>query len=529
MPGVDIVRLGPFVGGLNTTNDPSAIADNELVALNNLELDIDASLVSRPPIHTVADLTGTWTERIVAIGVGSFSSGDYVIGSNANGIYYYFAGAWTLITSTVQAACMVQYSDVVWLIAGPTSGTPGGQWDPVGGWVAQANLPKGEAAVVFKERLFVAPGKRSTTNTSRLYFSEPANFLDYDSVTIGNQAYNVGTDFIDVTRGDGTKLVDVIIYRGNLLLFKEDSTFILAYETNPASAVVENISTIVGASQRHCVVPFEYSVFIYHEGAVFELINYTFTKINIKTKFIYDGGTPAGTTRAEDVFMSLFGERLFIRYFNNIYVYGLRTRVWSQWSSSSIYLGNIGPLVPLPSNVAQSVNIEYYAGSSITQHTKFFRIRNGFDSSTDENDGSTVPITCTIVTKNYDLGASHLFKRLYWWGADVLSNNSVKGTVTPIVFSFQTLWGDLKNNNVLWNQLLTWQNPLSSPSSVSVVVATSSGTQRRFLRFIKGLRYRQINFRLDLTSNGTTTDGPARVYTLSVSTKTKQLVSKSVN
>src|SRR5260221_483693 len=283
MPGVDVVRLGPFVGGLNTTNDPSAIADNELVALSNLELDIDASLVSRPPITTVADLSGgSWTERIVAIGTGSFSSGDYIIGSNTNGIYYYFAGSWTLITSTVQASCMVQYADVVWLIPKPGSFNPGGQWDPVGGWVAQANLPNGEAAVVFKERLFVAPGKRSTANTSRLFFSEPANFLNY-TPGITNVPAISGVNFIDVAKGDGTKLVDVIIYRGNLLLFKEDSTFILAYETSPATAVVENISTIVGASQRHCVVPFEYSVFIYHEGAVFELINYTFTKINIKT------------------------------------------------------------------------------------------------------------------------------------------------------------------------------------------------------------------------------------------------------
>src|SRR5258708_828194 len=116
MPGVDIVRLGPFVGGLNTTNDPSSVADNELVALSNLELDIDASLVSRPPIATVADLTGTWTERIVAIGVGASSSGDYIIGSNTNGTYYFFAGAWTVITNTVKAACMVQYADVVWTI-----------------------------------------------------------------------------------------------------------------------------------------------------------------------------------------------------------------------------------------------------------------------------------------------------------------------------------------------------------------------------------------------------------------------------
>jgi len=49
MPG-EAIQVGPFVGGLNTFSDETAIADNELVVCNNFELDLDGSLLSRPPI-----------------------------------------------------------------------------------------------------------------------------------------------------------------------------------------------------------------------------------------------------------------------------------------------------------------------------------------------------------------------------------------------------------------------------------------------------------------------------------------------
>ncbi len=140
-----------------------------------------------------------------------------------------------------------------------------------------------------------------------------------------------------------------------------------------------------------------------------------------------------------------------------------------------------------------------------------------------------IPIACSILTKNYDIAASHLFKRLFWWGADVLTNNSVTGTATPIVFSFQTLWSDFTNQGTKWDALKTWDNPLINASSVSTPVATGSGAQRRTLRFPKGLRYRQINFRIDMTTGGTTADGPCRIYTLELATKVKQLVPKAVN
>jgi len=518
MPGGEGIRLGPFLGGLNLASDVTAIADSELVECSNFELDIDGSLISRPPIQEVANLSGTWTERIVCIGVGIFTGGNYLIGSNTNGVFYFLSGAWTLITNTFQATVAIQYSDKVWLIAKPGSANPGGKWDPSAGFTSVAALPKGSAAIILKERLFVVPGKDETTNPSRISFSDSGNFDSWP-----------GTNFIDISPGDGTKLIDLTVYQDNLLLFKEDTTHLLAYDTKPSDAVLRRISSTIGASKAHCVVNYENSIYVYHEGWVYEIINYDFSRLNIKVPFVYDPTAPSSFS-AEDIFLSLFGDRVIVRYYNRIYVYGLRTRTWSRWLSADNLLHYFGPLVAMPSNVAASVNNEYYAGSCITAQETVIVWRDGYDAINNEKTlAGNVTITCKIITKNYDLAISHKFKRLWWWGADIISQNSVTGKVTPTVFSFSATWGDLSTKT--WGDLAlnTWGQPLSTPATVSTAVGTGSGVVRRFVKFLKSLRYRQVGFELELTTNGTTTDGPARIFTILAITESKGTVGKAVN
>lgn len=517
MPG-EPLRIGPFTGGLNNGSDPSAVADSELVECINFELDIDGSLVCRPPIRDTTDMTATWTERIVLLGVAVFTGTNYIIGSNTNGVFRLTpGGAWTLITNTFQARCMVQYAGKVWLPPIPGSGNPGGNWDPVGGFTAVAAIPQGEACKVFKERLFICPGITATTNESRLRFSDPGVFTSWPA-----------PNFIDVRPGDGEKLIDLAAYKSNLLLFKNDSTDVLAYESNPSDAVRENISRTLGATTRRCVVEYEDSVFLYHEGDIYEIVNYNFTRINTKVPFVFDNSAPG--TRAEEVFLSLLGDRLVVRYYNRIYVYGLRTRTWTRWESASSDLHNFGPIVSLPSNVVSAVNDEFYAGSSILSNEKVYLIRDGFDATNDEESASiNFTITCRAKTKNFDLAASQVYKRLYWWGADVLTGNAVTGTASPIVIGQQTLWGDLFDQNKESDDLGIWSSPFSGNVSVITNVGASSGTSRIFIKFLKGLRFRQINFEITLTSNGTTLDGPCRLFTLMIIAATRQTVVKSVS
>jgi hypothetical protein len=101
MPG-EPIQVGPFVGGLNTFSDPTAIADNELVVCENFELDLDGSLKSRPPIEDLGidfPLEATGDMEFL----GNFQVSEtvsYLLASDGDSKTYYFNGtAWVLITS----------------------------------------------------------------------------------------------------------------------------------------------------------------------------------------------------------------------------------------------------------------------------------------------------------------------------------------------------------------------------------------------------------------------------------------------
>lgn len=717
------LRLGPFIGGLNTASDPTAIGDAELATCNNLELDIDGSLVSRPPITELAG-HADWTERIVMLGEAVFGDTHYLIGSNVDGVYHYTGGVWTEITDTIQACVAIQYANFVYLIAKPGSTNPGGKWSPGGGFVTVADLPDGQAAVIHKARLFVVPGMDATSDTSRLKFSDADDFETWDPV-----------NFIDISQGDGTKLVDIVVFQDNLLLFKDRSTYALAYDIRPTDAVLREVSSTIGAERQHNVANFENQVYLYHRGWVYEIINYDFHRLNTKVPFVIDSTTPSDFAD-EHTFVSLIEDRLICRVRNKIYVYGLKTRTWCEWESEADLLHYFGPVV----TIHLPDGDKYYAGSAVedfrtilelfkksesstfeqtlnadltvmdsftrtvsngwgsseatvplaytssggsasdyscngsvgilslgtknvtrrmrlpvglqnfdatidiktsvaaaggTQYvlvrfrvqddSNFYQIRldlgaagthgitlikkvagvdtdviatvalgaytaadtirirfqaNGtalkikawktsalepntwtgtatdaaisaagsfdFAAVLDNANSNPLPvlisfdnlktgdptdlvhtINCSVLTKNFDMAISHQFKKMNWWGADISTNNSIRGTATPIMASFGVTWEQLSSH--MWSSLGTWGQPLSVPSSVVTDAVSGTGVARRFVKFNKALRYRQINFAVALTTDGSTSDGPARLFTMTVITSSKQVVPKSVN
>lgn len=725
MPGGKPLRLGPFIGGLNTGSDPTAIADAELVQSQNLELDIDGSLVSRPPFQEL-DGAPSWTERGVCLCEAIFAGVHYLIVSNVNGVFAYAAGTWTTITSTFKASCAVQYADKVYLVPHPSAANPGGKWDPVGGFTAVAAIPKAGSCVIHKERLYLVPGEDATTNITRLTFTDPGNFDVWP-----------GSNFIDIGQGDGTYLLDLTVYQDNLLLFKSQTTHVLAYDVRPTDAVVRRISSTIGVDTQFCVANFENQVYSLYKGRVYEIINFDFHPINLKVPFVVDKGSPSPFA-SENEFLGILGDRLVVRYFGRVYVYGFNTRTWSEWTSARDILKYFGPIV----RINDANGDLYYAGSSITAYRGLIKLLNVQDATSKEqtlnptytikdtftrtatngwssadtgqpwtvstsgsftaadfrvgsgagkinhtnrnivreiklltlnladfelywegsspvvatgtgsvsldltvrgvdinncyvcrldfgvagamalqlykvvagaptllgssaisgvqaaNDvfsmrmqfrgtslklkawktstqepnswsvsvtdaafstgnigadstisslntnglpietshdnlligpltGQVEDITCVAKTKNFDMAVSNQFKRLWWWGADVATNRDISGTATPIVISFNSTWSSLSSTP--WNQLKTWAQPLTTPTGVTTMVMTGAGTDRRFVKFLKALRYRQINFAVTMKTQGSTTDGPAKLFTMMITTETKEGVSKAIS
>lgn len=512
MPGQSI-QVGPFVGGLNTFSDPSAIADNELTVCTNFELDLDGSLKSRPPIEDVdIDFPLGATGDIEFLGTYQISqTQSYLLASDNDSKTYYFDGSsWTLITDTIAAAGFVQFDDKAWLTAHVGSTNPGGYWTPSGGFVADANMPKGECIVSFKGRLWVAEGKDSTNQGTRLYRSK----------TLADPALWVASnDFVDIGSGDGQNIVELIVYFNTLIIFRTNSTYGLQYTTDPAAAVVSSILPTVGLNSRYAITQFESYIYFMYDEKAYEFANNRASQINVKTPFYSTTSTGFHNNYA----VSEFNRRIIFTYFDKMFVYSLRTRAWTEWQSTAF--GSLCKMANWSNNQDKSIvfthsNLEVPAGG--TRVAPLLRI-------TDEYSTVSETMTCNIQTKNFNYQASSIYKRLFWWGLDARFKGTVVGTANPITQVFTTTWQNLLSQT--WGQSLvnTWLNPASSAPGVSTSVTETALTFRRiFVKFLKSLRFRQIYFTVSFETTGTAADSPVRLFSLMTYVNPKQTVSKEI-
>jgi len=513
MPGTPI-QVGPFVGGLNTFSDPTAIADNELTVCNNFELDLDGSLKSRPPIQDLGiDFPLAATGDIEFLGTFQVSQTEsYLLASDGDSKTYYFDGsAWVLITNTIAAAGFVQFDDKAWLTAPVGSTNPGGYWTAAGGFVADANMPEGECIVSFKGRLWVAEGRDSTNQGTRLYRSR----------TLADPSlWQVTNDFVDIGTGDGQNIVQLIVYFNTLLIFRTNSTFGLQYTTDPAAAVVSLILPTVGLNSRYAITQFESYIYFMYDEKAYEFTNSRASQINVKTPF-----TSTSTAGLHNNYaVSEFNRRIIFTYFDQMFVYSLRTRAWTTWSSDTY--GSLCKMEYLSNNLDQSIvlthsNTAVAAGGS--------RVAPLLQITDDYVSGVTETMTCNIQTKNFNYQASSIYKRLFWWGLDARFKGTVVGTAHPITQSFSTTWQVLLSQT--WQASLSnaWANPASGAAPVSTSVTETAITFRRiFTKFLKSLRFRQIYFTVSFETTGTNTDAPVRLFSLMTYVNSKQTVSKEI-
>jgi len=503
MPG-EPIRLGPFVGGINQLSDPTALQDNELADAVNLELDLDGSYIGRPPFFTrAAPSSGT---NLRFLGYYITAAHSRLIAANSAGIWSYESGTWSFVagTSSVTAAVMVQYDDKAYIIADVTSAGAGGFIDDTLVYTVQSAIKKGGAAVVHKERLFVVPGPSQTgSNSTLLQGSAPADFLTYPVA-------------IFINKGDGQKLIDIQVYNDNLLLFKEDSTYVLAYDASPTDAITRKVNATIGVASTNCVVAYENQLYVLHRNNVYEVVNYDFSKINSKVPFEFDSTKPGPWSTP--TFLTLLGDRLIVKYFARLYVFGLKAKVWTRWDTGTRY---IGPAVAMPIRGEVNAIPEYMIPTAVSTANAVYGFRDIVDASNSET------INCSIKTKNYDYGVPHRYKRLMWWGANIATMSDITGTVQPIIIGFSVTWDALATHT--WDEISvnSWDQPLSLPVVIQNIVPAQFSL-RKFVKFPKPIRFRQINYRVDFSYDGTSITGPVRFFDLTSIIGTKEHVSKSL-
>lgn len=514
------LRLGPFSGGMNIGSDPTQVADNELTNCLNMELDFDGALVSRPAIQVA--FQGATNQRLLIFGSVVFSGTLYLfatrdsktfISSNAG-------SSWTELNpgaTSRECKTMEVYNNTVWLPATPLSAAGGISWTVGGGAVAQANIPRAEKCIVHKNRLYTCPGESATSNASRLSFSAAADF------TTG-----YSSNFIDVQPGDGDTLNNIAVYQDNLLIFKGESTHVLAYDLDPVDAVLREINPVVGSTASFGVVQYENTIYCMHRNKVYEIVNFNFSLVNLKIPLVFDNALPTGTSaRYENQHLSLLGERLVVRYFNKTYVYSLRTKTWSEWAktddTSTIEWHIFGPLIRARDLTGSGLD-SYYTGYSFDVSSggyKVIKLIDGRTSGAAEGTGSH-KFYCIATTKDYDMADPVSYKRLFWWGADLISGQDSIGSITPITLISSVTWDALTTET--WADLLTWASPISgSVAFLETIVGDDIANTNKLIKYGKSLRFRKANFSVRLETDGTP-EQPTKIFQYVAIVAVKQTV-----
>lgn len=675
MPGKP-VRIGPFSDGLNNVSQSGEAKDSEVLELVNFEVGPDNLLWSRPPYLTVDQsvIDGTTvTNNWKILGIYRYSSTEWYlmvdrpkVGGGSD-IQAYLSGNMANTPITLKSVpvgskvtAFVQMGGDCFFCVSTLSPITSFKWNKDIAVVDVPAMKKGSCMIAYKSRLWIS-GVDTVGLTSRLYFS--AIGTGGPTPDIWNQS-----DFLDVAPGEGGFVTALLALNSSIMVFKNDGTWRFSYSSSPGKGQVDKISGSIGAAGVNSVIEFENYVYIYDQGRVYELVNSSFTQLN---RFVlFEKDLKSVDSVADGVDMSILSRRIVVRYFNNIYVYSVDSRAWSQWRSEQ---GTPGKLYELPADSSSTAASVYVAASrgtliaatanSIPAFTeKYAAYLNSSSEATTAvvsagtsleitgtalstvvlnndakqydikvaagqlwkltgtltnanasitarltcllRDGSTanvdqaltanavdktflIPasaiaaklsviygvagtytmqgmqlvrqsvkspatiiqikdeynpvnvatelIECVVRTKSYDFQSPSGMKRLFWWGADIKTNQPLTTRLIPMALRSSPTWGELRAYT--WGQLRAgmWGNPLSFLSSSLDIMdggnpaAAETENGRIFVKLIKSIRFKQVGFEVILNTTGTKETGPAKIHTLTAYVAAKDKVVDKFN
>lgn len=384
MPGKP-VQIGPFTAGLNNISLAGEARDTEVVDLINMEVSLDTSLVSRPPIEVQEDsvISTVVDSNWEVLGIYRVSSDEwYLIVRRPSGVTdtTVFAYANGIITTTPDYTIkvstglnnmvlnMIQFQDLCFFNVGPTATDRGFSWSKTSAATTISAMPRGYVMVSWKSRLWVS-GTDAAATGDRVYFS------DIDSGGLKPGEWNAN-DFFDVAPGEGGFITALMPSFNNLIVFKSDGTWRFSYPTSPSQGTIDKISGQIGCATANSVVEFENFIYVYDQGRVYELINGNYTQLNLNVRFTEDEQAVDSVSSGID--LSIVNRRLIVRYYNSLYVFTVDTKSWSQWRS---FAGTPGKFWELPGDSAAATSPTYVAGSrGVSQRGTLSYIDDDYDA-----------------------------------------------------------------------------------------------------------------------------------------------------
>lgn len=507
------ITVRGFDGGLNNVNDITTINDGELAVLDNLEIDSNGALVSRPPfsINREAIVAG---QAMTIVGYYSYGTSlPNLVIAMADGTYLYepTADDYTKITSIVASGC-AQWGDRLYICSKTTSG---GYWDASTSTftvlgTGNYRMPKGEQIILHKSRFFLVSAENGHAG-SRVYFSRVTSA---GPVVTSINEWNVwladGNDYFDVSPGDGQTITKLLAGTDEVFIFRTRSTYYFKYDVSPLdSGVLQLIDSAIGADNADSVVQYEFSYIVLNNGRIYRFVSYQYYPLNDPNRLELrpTAGVQSLTIKSA---LSILGRRALVWYGGVMYVLDLDSGLWCTWSSA--YKVAYVKTIPRVAGDLSSDTAYGVTGSGTSSLFRIYKITDTIGPTGGEE------MTCTVQTKAFDFDQPDTWKRMFYWSADVYTARDVIGKATPIALStFVATWDDMSAKT--WDELAdgTWDSILEkSPTVLTTLDYPGQGPYRVNVTFQKDMRFRRCSFEIIMTTDGTNATGPVRMTGLTI-------------
>jgi hypothetical protein len=329
-------------------------------------------------------------------------------------------------------------------------------------------------------------------------------------------------NYIDCAAGNGQKLVSLTRLGQDIVLFKEHSTNRFTYTTDPRKAELNEVDATIGVPAINCNTVYNNNtIYVLHDNAVYELFQFTYTRISTNIDMVQVSDLDLF---AKDQYgLTLHRDRLFVRYFKNLYVYSLKVKRWSAWVSTRKF----SKIVVIPSATV-GLDTAYATSASSAKPGESYWFQDV--GKTDDVGAAGSPIEVfqgRIQTKTLDFDMPQSYKVLFWWGIAIATSgkftatlnipNANKNSTYSEILALYGTWASAQAVGIKWSN----NKDINIPDTV---LPTLGGYARKFIKLLKKVRFRQVYFTLvfDVISNGGVADATLRVYDLTIFMKQKQ-------
>jgi hypothetical protein len=402
-------------------------------------------------------------------GVASPEVYDVLVVSSGDGTWISTnSAAFVKVSDYYHPACVQGargQDSVLWFGASPDLTETGGYWE-IGDTAITtlSNIPQCRTMALYKERVWMGSivGGSVGISGSLIAFSAiaPVDNADFDQTDASDR----GSGFITVNPNDGETVNAIITYRDTILVFKDESCHIVTYDTTIDRLQIKAISDTVGANNDHVVVIYNDVVYVLHERYIYRFTGQSFAPISEK---VIIEGADSGT-------LSVFNDILIAKRGNVYYAYNFYVDAWTTWVTTRPF----NWLVERPA-VLNTTEL-FYVGGRVGQND-LVNIQSTYSALRTES------FAFKAQTKYYFMG-TYDFKRLFGWGLHAKSQYVITGGIDAVGEAFEP--------SVVWDSL-------SQPDTITTSV------YGHFFKFNKAYRFKQVSFRAEGTSDGTS---PATIY-----------------